>query len=170
MLGAMTTMPRGTVAVAVLGVTAVTAYAVLAALQMLVFTPLSIAPARTLAEIRAEMAAAGESLGGGGVGLILGIGVAASIVIAVSSIRSRMRAMPTALLQLALLVAGAPAFFIASFGPGMALADTYYVSAGITLPGVVPFYVVSAVAFVAVIVLALGMLAFDRRAQVAPAR
>ena len=156
-------VPRGTTPIAIGGVIAVTLYAVAAALQILVFTPLAVAPGRSLAEIHAEMDAAGESLGEASTLVILGLGVAFAVITAVTIIRSRQRPAPAAIFMLALLIGGAPAFFIASFGPGMSLADTYFVSAGITLPGVLPFYTVSALAAVATVVVALASVGRERR-------
>jgi len=159
----MRRVPRGTTPIAIGGVIAVTLYAVAAALQILVLTPLAVAPGRSLGEIRAEMDAAGEGLGEAGTLVILGLGVAIAVITAVTIIRSRVRPAPAAIFMLALLAAGGPAFFIASFGPGMSLADTYFVSAGITLPGVLPFYAVSALAAAAAVVVALGGVARERR-------
>ena len=61
-------------------------------------------------------------------------------------------------LGLASLVAASPAYFMASFGPGMALADTYGIGGGDHSPWAWPIYVVSALAsagLVAVVVLLL---------------
>ena len=61
-------------------------------------------------------------------------------------------------LGLASLVAASPAYFMASVGPGMALADTYGVGGGDHSPWAWPIYVVSVLALaglVAVVVLLL---------------
>ncbi|MGM7698278.1 hypothetical protein [Microbacterium sp. A84] len=147
---------RSTGWVALIGTLAITAYAVLAALQIIVFTPLAAVPGHTLNEIRAEMAAAGEAPGDAGVLIILGIGVAIAVTVAVLVIRTHGRPVLAALLFLAVLTMGAPAFFIASFGPGMSLSDTFMVSGGVTLYGVAPFYIVSALAGMACIVLGIS--------------
>lgn len=53
---------RTAVVIAAVGTALVTAYAGLAALQILVLNPLAAAPGRNLDEIGEDMAAAGESL------------------------------------------------------------------------------------------------------------
>ncbi|WP_449409128.1 hypothetical protein [Microbacterium maritypicum] len=137
---------RSTVVVSVVGVLAVTLYAALAALQILLWTPLAAVPGSTLDDIRADMHAAGESLQEGMTIGILAIGPILALIVAVIAIRSRAHPMVPAMTLLAVLMLGGPGFFLASFGAGMSLADTYYVSAGVTLPGVRSFYLVSVIA------------------------
>ena len=50
---------------------------------------------------------------------------------------------------LVLLALGAPAYFWANFGPGMALADTFFVSGGDHSPWSAPLYVTSGLAVLA---------------------
>ncbi len=50
---------------------------------------------------------------------------------------------------LVLLVLGTPAYWVASFGPGMALADTYAISGADSSPWPAPLYVTSGLALVA---------------------
>lgn len=53
---------------------------------------------------------------------------------------------------LALLMLGAVGYFVASFGAGMALADTFGISGADYSPWARPLYVVSALAAVAIVV------------------
>lgn len=140
-------MRRLNAGIAVAGVAAVTAYASGAALQILVLDPRAAAPTRTLAEIHADMAAAGESPGTVAVLVSLGLGVALSILLAVLAAR-RPDATPRALASafLGMVALGAPAYFVASFGPGMALADTHLISGGDHTPWGLALYAVSLVA------------------------
>lgn len=136
-------------AIALVGTTLVVLYAAFAALQILVLNPLAAVPGRSLAEIQADMAAAGEPTGAVPAFIVLGIGVALALAFLVV-VFWRGEARPgAALLGYALLLAcGAPAYFFASFGAGMSLADTYGISGGDHAPWAKVLYVVSAAALV----------------------
>jgi len=125
---------RSAALIAVIGVLVVVAYAALAAVQILVLNPLAAAPRLSLAEIRVEMDARNESLGHGAVLAFLGFGVALATVAAIVCVVRRASARLTAAIFLGLLVLGSPAYFVASFGPGMALADTFWISGGDASP------------------------------------
>ncbi len=139
------------------GVIAVIVYAALAALQILVLNPVAAVPGSSLAAIYAEMDAAGETMPVTMPLLILGFGVAAAIVVAVLSIRSRLEPAHSALLFLLLLVLGAPGYFVASFGPGMNLADTFMIGGGDYSRWSLVLFAVSLAAAAAAVVLALRM-------------
>jgi hypothetical protein len=156
----MKRMPRHTLWISLAGVLAVTAYAALAAVQILILNPLAAAPGRTLEEIRAEMAGAGESLGGAVVFFVLGIGVALAIGVAVVSIVTKAPPIVPGMTFLALLMCGAFGYFVASFGPGMELADTFGISGADYSPWALPLYAISAVSAVVVII---GGIAAARR-------
>ena len=141
---AMRAQGNRTLWVSAIGVLLVTAYAVLAALQITIWTPLAAAPGLSLAEIRAEMSAAGENPGEAAVATFLGAGIAIAVIAAIVLARGRAHPALAVLVFAVILAMGAPAFFVASFGPGMALADTFFVSAGVTLPGVAAYYLASA--------------------------
>ncbi|MFS2242360.1 hypothetical protein [Microbacterium sp. OR16] len=153
----MSGMQTSTAQVAVIGVTTVTAYAGLAALQILVLNPLAAAPGSSLGAIYAEMDAAGETMPVTMPLLMLGAGVAAAIAVAVLSIRSRLAPALSALLFLLLLVFGTPGYFVASFGPGMNLADTFMISGGDHSRWSLVLHAVSLGAAAAAVVLALRM-------------
>lgn len=130
--------------VSIIGVLVVTAYAALAAVQITVWTPLAAVPGLALGEIRAEMASAGEHPGEAWVVTFLGAGVVIAIAAAIVLIRGRAHPALATIVFASILMMGGPAFFVASFGPGMSLADTFFVSAGVALPGIAPFYLTSA--------------------------
>lgn len=150
--------------ISITGGLAVTAYAALAAVQILVLNPLAAAPGLTLDEIRAEMSGAGESLGDERVLFILGIGVALAGGVAVVSIVTKAPPIVPGMTLLALLTFGALAYFAASFGAGMGLADTFGISGADHSPWALPLYAVSALAAIAVIVVGISTAVRGRHA------
>ncbi len=139
--------------IAATGTAAVAAYAGFAAVHLFVLNPLAAVPGRSLGEIRSDVVAAGESLGHGIVSVILGLGVLAAVLVWRGSLRARQATAVTTLqVYLALLAAGAPAFFWASLVPGMALADTYGISGAAYSPWGTVLYVVSTLALVGLVV------------------
>ncbi|MCZ0710004.1 hypothetical protein OYT00_08340 [Microbacterium paraoxydans] len=149
----MTPVPRPTLWICVAGVLAVTAYAALAAVQILVLNPLAAAPGGlSLDEVRAAMSNAGESLMPQTVLGILGAGVCLGVGTAVVCLLTRAPAVVAGMTFLVLLMGGAPAYFVASFGPGMGLADTFGISGADASPWALPLYAVSALSAVGVLV------------------
>jgi hypothetical protein len=55
-----------------------------------------------------------------------------------------------------MIVLGTPAYFFASFGPGMSLADTYPISGGDHSPWARPLYAASALALLALVGVVVG--------------
>ncbi|UNK71235.1 hypothetical protein [Microbacterium sp. H1-D42] len=143
--------------VAMIGVAVVTAYAALAAVQILVLNPLAAVPGAQLGAIYAEMAAAGETMPVVQTLVFLALGVVIAVVVAVLSIRSRLDALVTALLFCIVLALGVPAYFVASFGPGMNLADTFAISGADGSPWAAPLYIVSLLASGAIVGLAVRL-------------
>lgn len=132
----------------------VAALAVLSALQIFVLNPLAAAPdGRGLGRVYADLGAAGE----GGFPFVLsalilaaGLGVAAILAFIVWR-REEVDPLAVLALGLASLVAATPAYFIASFGMGMALADTYGIGGADHSPWARPIYVLSALALAALV-------------------
>lgn len=91
----------------------VAGYAVLGALQILVWNPLAAVPGATLAEIRAQMAGAGEHAGTPLVvawavtGILLGVGMP------VAALLRKLSAAGATVLSLLLFVLGAPSMMVA---------------------------------------------------------
>lgn len=163
----MTPVPRPTLWICVAGVLAVTAYAALAAVQILVLNPLAAAPGGlSLDEVRAAMSNAGESLMPQTVLGILGAGVCLGVGTAVVCLLTRAPAVVAGMTFLALLMGGAPAYFVASFGPGMGLADTFGISGADASPWALTLYAVSALSAVGVLV---GAAVTSRRREPSPA-
>lgn len=152
----MTAQHRGTVLIAVVGALVVTAYAVWGAVHILVVNPLAAVPGSSLDQIYTAIADAGQMFSMAWVLGILGLGAVLAIAAACVCIATKGPPIVAASGPLVLLVLGAPAYFLASFGPGMALADTFLISGRGYSPGHLPLYAISALAAVAVIVLAVG--------------
>lgn len=134
---------------AIVGTVVVMAYALFAAVQILVLNPLAAVPGASLRDIYAHVAEAGDSMGVLVVlaSLAVGPGIAIALLVAVwsgpaTSVRR------VALQYLALVALGALGYFWASFGPGMALADSYFISGGDHSPWATPLYVASGLALV----------------------
>lgn len=160
------TMRMQTLWISIAGVLAVTIYAALAAVQILVWTPLASAPGLTIDQVGAELSGAGESIDAPTTITILGVGIVLALALGVIAMTSRAAPMIAAAGFLSLLMLGAPGLFLASFAPGMALADTFMISAGVSLPGVRAFYIISA--FAAALLMLGGVVAV-LRARAAPA-
>ena len=144
-------------AVALIGTGAVVAYALLAAVQILVWNPQAAVPGVGLDQIYADVAATGESMAAGMVIAFLAVGPLLAIALLVGVWRRpEGRASVVGVRFLVLLALGAPAYFWANFGPGMALADTFFVSGGDHSPWSAPLYVTSGLAVLALVVFLLA--------------
>jgi hypothetical protein len=152
------TSSKPAVLIAVVGIVLVAAYAALGALQLLVFNPIAAAPELTLDEIHTALAAAGESVSPVPViifvwfGLVLacGVGVYATTAPTASPVL-------VAVLLLLILAFGTPAYFVASFSAGMALADTFFISGGDHSSWSTLLYVTSATSLACAIVLPVAL-------------
>lgn len=149
--------PRFRVSIAAIaGTIAVFLYAALAAVQILVLNPLAFAPGKTLGQVHADLAQAGEAIGAPFVLAILGLGPALAVLLMLLLSRQPAVGIRAIGIGYAVLLAfGAAAYFIASFGPGMALTDTYLTSGADHSGWSFVLYAVSAVAIVVAAVLTL---------------
>lgn len=140
------------VLVAAIGTFALVAYAGLALVQVLVLNPLAAVPGKSLDQIIIDVEAAGESFG---IWLVVACLVPGPMIAVALLIRARVAnsVMAVASWYLGLLALGAVAYFWASIGPGMALADTYLISGGDHSPLGALLYGVSGAALVALLVL-----------------
>ncbi|MEW1981366.1 hypothetical protein AB0333_10600 [Citricoccus sp. NPDC079358] len=127
----------------------VVAYATVAALQILVWNPLAAVPGMTLGQIRHAMEEASESLHLAPVIIVLGLGVVLTAVLVTWMVRAGGAVVHVALLGLALLACGGPAYFLASFNAGMSLGDSLVESGGDVAPWGAVLLQISLAAFLA---------------------
>ncbi|MFJ6538668.1 hypothetical protein ACIQH5_20755 [Paenarthrobacter sp. NPDC091711] len=119
------------VIVSIVGLMAIAAYGLTSALQILVWNPLAAVPGATLDEIHEGLAQANESVSltavvtWSSIGTLLGV-----LVVLLTATRAISRLRTVVILQLLILVLGAPMYFFASFSAGMALADAFFISGG----------------------------------------
>lgn len=140
-----------TMQVAIFGVLAAGLYAAWGAVQILVLNPLAAAPGMTLSEIHAALTAAGEGIGVIAVIAFLASGLVLAVIAAALLVSERAAPDLAAAIFLGVLVLGTPAYFVASFGPGMALADTFMISGADASPWAAPLYIVSLLALGAIL-------------------
>ena len=160
--------PRTPLVIAAIGTAAVAAYAAWAAVQILVLNPLAAMPGRSLAEIHADMDAAGQGVSIASTIGLLAVGVVLAIAaLAVVIGRPGIPARAVAAVYLALLIAGALGYWFAAFSWGMSLADTYGISGGDHSPWARPLYAVSVAALAGLV--AVGVTAGTKRPTLAAA-
>lgn len=143
---------RRATAAGVVGVLVIVSYAVLAACQILVLNPLAAVPGESLGQVYADLTAANEPISAAPVIAILAVGPVLAGGWALLG-RRLASAVLVAAGHLTLLILGAPAYWIASFGPGMALADAYGISGADHAPWSTVLIIASAAAFAALLVL-----------------
>lgn len=143
------------VVVAFVCLAAVASYAVFGVFQILVWNPLAAVPRHDLAEIHALMAAVNESIN---IPLVIGygvIGILLSIVLSGIAIGIGAPLSTIVIVNLGVLVGGAPAYAFASFAPGMGIADSFGVSGADYAPWGEYLYALSAVSLLAMTFIAL---------------
>ncbi|WP_247826824.1 hypothetical protein [Arthrobacter antioxidans] len=140
--------------VQVSGLVACIAYAVVGALQILVWNPLAAVPSSSLPDTYRSVEAARESMGVGTVIIwaVVGIALAAAVAGAAQLRRIRLHR-SLAALYLTVLALGAPSHFFASVPAGMGLADTFMISGGAYSPWGMMLYLISVAAFLALMLL-----------------
>lgn len=146
---------RRSVWIAIVGLVLVAAYAVAGTLQILVWNPLAAVPGATLEEIHADLDQANESLAAPTViaWAIIGFGLAA-IVLLRALVRPESRVKDVLALDLLLLVLAAPSHWFAAFPAGMGIADAFATHGGDHAPWGMVLYAISAVALVALSIVA----------------
>ncbi len=80
--------------------------------------------------------------------------IVAVLVLVIAVVRADTTPVAMVIFYLSILVLGPIAYFVASFGPGMALADTYGIAGNDHSPWARPLYVVSGVALLTIISIA----------------
>lgn len=140
----------------------VLAYAVVAALQILVWNPLAAAPELSLPQIRAKLAASGEAISVAPVLILLGLGVALAVALMAWMLSWRAGRGQVLAVGLLVIAGGAPAYFVASFGVGMSLADGLGTTGGDHTPWGMALGATSLVALLVVALLAVDAALQDR--------
>lgn len=149
--------------VAVAGVVAITAYAGVALMQILVWNPEAAVPGLTADEVWRGVGAANQGPPNAFVIGVLAVGPLLALVFLVLSAVIDLGVWATVASYLGLLATGMAGYFVASFGPGMGLADTYLISGGDYALGGVLLYAVSVLAMVGLFALFVGALVRNRR-------
>ena len=110
----------------------------------------------SLGEVYEAVAATGDSIGVAGVLVFLAIGPLIAGAVALTARRADATARGIALAMCGIVMFGAPAYFMASFGPGMALADALMISGADHSRWSLVLYAASVAAVVTAIALAVG--------------
>ncbi|MDI2036935.1 hypothetical protein [Paenarthrobacter nitroguajacolicus] len=154
------------VTASLLGLVGIAAYAVTAALQILVWNPLAAVPGATLEEIHEGLARSNESISIAAVVTWWSIGtLLAAVVVLLTATRVIARMGIVVILDLLILALGAPIYFFTSFSAGMALADAFFISGGDYAPWGGLLCLMSAAALAAAVLVTI----FRKRPAPAPA-
>jgi hypothetical protein len=147
----------------------VIAYSALMAVMITVLDPIAAVPSMSYAQSIAVLAASGTNVEAEVIAVVAfaAFGVALSVVVAVFGAAGKRGLWSPALWQLAVVAAGAPATFVASFSLGFDVADTFGVGGGAHTAWSGLLYGVSAIAFAGIIVLAIIRHAVGRRGAMA---
>ncbi|MDO5736462.1 MAG: hypothetical protein Q4P15_08305 [Propionibacteriaceae bacterium] len=138
--------------VSIIGTVLVSAYAAFSLLQILWLNPRAAVPGMTLQQISQDMSAEGESMMTPLVVSVMSAGpIVAIVVLVVVAMRAPWKTPTVVMFYLSVLVLGPFAYFVASFGPGMALADTYWISGEDHSPWARILFAVSGVALLTLI-------------------
>jgi len=142
------------VLVAIGGMVLVLAYAALALVQILVLNPLAAVPSESLTEIWAKLVRENGDYDRPLTTKIAAIGPALAVLwLLISLIWLRRKPMTIAAGFLGLLVLGTPGYFIASFSPGMNLADTFGIDGADYSPWAWPLYAISLASLVGLVII-----------------
>lgn len=153
---------RRAIAAAVIGTVLVCAYAIFALVQILWLNPHAAVPGVNLEQIWQDMSAADESMSAPLVIGVMSVGpIVAVLVLVMAVVRAATKPLAMVIFYLSILVLGPIAYFVASFGPGMALADTYGITGYDHSTWARLLYVVSGVALLTLI----AITAVSRRAN-----
>lgn len=129
------------------------------------WNPLAAVPGLSLQEIYVELDRAGQSFSPTPVIVWAVLGIAAAVVMAVSTLRRSSFALSQVVLVYALvLVGGAPSLLFVSFAPGMQLADGFGITGYDYSPWARPLYLTSFLAMIAAIATA-GLAIMSRRSH-----
>jgi len=118
------------------GLLIVALYAAVMVLTLAVWDPAAAVPALTYPEIVARLSSAGVNVTAAVIGLIMwgAVGVGLALVLSVLGFTGHAGPGEVIMGHLAVVAAGAPAFFLGSFSLGMDVADTFSVGGGAHTP------------------------------------
>ncbi|MFJ4038326.1 hypothetical protein ACIPVB_09575 [Microbacterium sp. NPDC090007] len=162
-MDAVSTRSWSTPTIAIAGVVAVLAYAAVALVQILVWNPEAAVPGLGADEIWRQVGQANQGPPNAFVVSVIAMGPLFALVFLLLFTLTGAGAWPTAAGFLALLAMGAPGYFVASFGPGMGLADTFFIDGGDAAPAGIVLGAVSVLAIVALAGIFVGAFVRDRR-------
>ncbi|MGC5173186.1 hypothetical protein ACLQ2Q_21300 [Microbacterium sp. DT81.1] len=149
------------VTLAATGCLVVCGYALLALVQILWLNPLAAVPGAEIDQIWEDMAAANESMQTPMVVFVMALGPLLAVGLLVAVLFTRIPPTVVAVVYLLLLALGPIAYFAASFGPGMGLADTYGIGGADYSPWARPLYAISVLALAALV--GIGIVSVVRR-------
>ncbi|MDQ1136210.1 hypothetical protein QE410_001009 [Microbacterium sp. SORGH_AS 1204] len=156
---------RTRVITATAGLMVVTVYAVVALVQILVWNPEAAVPGLTAAEVWREVGAANQGPPNAFVVAVIAAGPVLGLVFLLVFALTDADVWAVVSAYLALLLLGIAGYFVASFGPGMGLADTYGISGGDYAYGGAALGAVSLLAMLALLAIFAGGVIRGRRAR-----
>lgn len=145
-----------TLVAALAGVVATVAYASVALLQILVWNPEAAVPGSAAADVWRAVGEANQGPPNAFVVGVIAMGPLLAVVLLVVYTVTGSGFWNTVAGYLGLLVAGLPGYFVASFGPGMGLADTYGISGGDFAPGGEVLFIVSTMSVIGLVAIFVG--------------
>ena len=139
------------------GPAVVVLYAAVMVVTITVWDPTAAVPALTYPEIVAGLGDAGVSVTAAVIGLIVwgAVGIGLALIPSILGFAGRLGRSAVFIWHLAVIAAGAPAYFLGSFSLGMDVADTFAVSGGDHTPLGGVLYAVSGVALLALAVVSI---------------
>jgi len=145
------------------GVVATVVYAIVALLQILVWNPEAAVPGSAAADVWRAVGEAHQGPPNAFVVGVIAMGPLLAVVLFVVYTVTGAGVWNTVAGYLGLLVAGLPGYFVASFGPGMGLADTYGISGGDFSPGGGVLLAVSMLSVIGLVAIFVGAAMRSRR-------
>ena len=151
----------------VAGMAIVVCYAAAMALTSVVWDPMNAVPNLSYAQIVATLDRNGVSMVASVVAMVAYsvVGIALALPVGISALAGRIGTWGASVWLLAVIVCGAPAYFMSGFGLGMDVADTFGTTGGDHTPVGGILYLVSAAALVALCLLLVPGAYVARRAR-----
>lgn len=148
---------------ALTGVVVVCAYAAVALVQILVWNPEAAVPGMTADEIWRQVGEAQQGPPNAFVVGVIALGPLLAVALFILFVVTEAGIWSTVAGYLMLLAMGGPGYVVASFGPGMGLADTYDISGGDASGAGLVLESVSVLALITLVGVSLGAFVRKRR-------